>query len=140
LTRQHAFIAAALLGIGAASAAVLVGARPAASDRPVTTVKAAPGTPAAASTEDVARRTRIEALVGGFVQAPVSLKEAASSRDALGERVCGTFHTFRFAGLRGFDVWFYPDGEAYLAVSPRRPCPEGETLVRDGVTLPRAAR
>lgn len=139
MTRQHAFIAAVLIGIGGASAAILVGPRPAASDRRVTIVEEPQGPPAPASPEDVARRTRIEALLGGFVQAPVSLKDADSRHDALGERVCGTFHTFRVSGLKGFDLWFYPDGELYLAVSPRQPCPQGKALVRDGLTLSRAA-
>lgn len=125
MTRQHALIAAVLVVIAGSSAAILVAPRPAASDRSATTAKE----PRVWSAEAV-RRARIEALLGGFVQAPVSLEHAVSSHDALGERVCGTFHTFRVPGLRGFDVWFYSDGEMYLAVSERKPCPEGKACSR----------
>jgi hypothetical protein len=135
LTRQHALIAAVLVMVAGSSVAILVAPRPAASNRSATTPKEPE-----VSSEDAARRARIEAILGGFVQAPVSLEQATRSDDALGERVCGTFHTFQVPGLRGFDVWFYRDGEMYLAVSERKSCPEGEALVRDGLTRSHAAR
>ena len=135
MTRQHALIAAVLVMVAGASVAILVAPRPAASNR-----SAAPPNEPQISSEDAVRRARIEALLGGFVQAPVSLEQATSSPDPLGERVCGAFHTFRVAGLRGFDVWFYRDGEMYLAVSELKSCPEGEAIVRDGLTQFHAAR